>query len=120
MHSDDYRDEDMMAQVARGHAQLLEKLIRRHANALLAFIRRLVGDQHHSEELFQEVFLTVWTKRHQYEFPRSFKNWLYTIALNKCRARFRDRSLAVVALDEQDGPASADLSPPEALVASET
>src|SRR5437588_1572173 len=94
MPSDDTRDEEVMAQVARGHAQLLERLIRRYATPLLTFIRRQVGDRHHSEELFQEVFLAVWTKRHQYEFPRSFKNWLYAIALNKCRARFRERSLS--------------------------
>ena len=96
MHSDDNRDEEIMAQVARGQSQLLERLIRRHATPLLTFIRRQVGDRHRSEELFQEVFLAVWTKRHQYEFPRSFKNWLYAIALNKCRARFRDRSLSEV------------------------
>src|SRR5271163_2162070 len=120
MHSDDVRDEEVMAQVAHGKSQLLERLIRRHATPLLTFISRLVGDRHRGEELFQEVFLTVWIKRHQYEFPRSFKNWLYAIALNKCRASFRARSLSEVSLPEQDGPPTEDLSPAEALVASET
>jgi len=39
------------------------------------------------------VFLAVWTKRRQYQFPRTFKSWLYAIAVNKCRAAFRVRSL---------------------------
>ena len=120
MHSDDTRDEEVMAQVAQGRAQLLERLIRRYATPLLTFIRRQVGDCHRSEELFQEVFLAVWTKRHQYEFPRSFKNWLYAIALNKCRARYRDRSLSEVSLSEEDIPPTREISPVESLLASET
>ena len=93
MPSDDTRDEEVMAQVARGQSQLLERLIRRYATPLLTFIRRMVGDPHRSEELFQDVFLAVWSKRQQYQFPRSFKNWLYTIALNRCRQDFRTRPM---------------------------
>ena len=78
-----------MAQVALGKRDHLEPLVRRYAGPLLTFIRRMIGDSHRSEELFQEVFLAVWSKRKQYEFPRPFKAWLYAIALNKCRAEFR-------------------------------
>ncbi len=119
MEADDVRDEDLMTQVARGQAQLLERLVRRHATPLLSFIRRLVGDRHHSEELFQEVFLAVWLKRHQYDFPRSFKNWLYAIALNKCRARFRARSQSEVPLSDKEVAHANEVSPTESLEASE-
>jgi len=122
MLSDEERDEEIMAQVARGQSHLLERLIRRHATPLLTFICRLVGDRHRGEELFQDVFLSVWIKRHQYEFPRSFKNWLYAIALNKCRASFRDRSLAEVSLPEGETASqlASDVSPADSLMASET
>jgi RNA polymerase sigma-70 factor (ECF subfamily) len=113
-------DEAVMALVARGQSHKLEALIRRHATSLFGFIRRLVGDRHRSEELFQEVFLTVWTKRSQYTFPRSFKNWLYAIALNKCRALFRDRSRGQVSLNGHDVMANADISPIDAVLADET
>ena len=65
------RDEDLMANVALGQRAPLEILVRRHGSALLTFIRRMVGDPHRSEELFQDVFLAVWRKRQQYQFPRS-------------------------------------------------
>lgn len=122
MHPDEGRDEDVMARVAGGESQLLERLIRRHATPLLTFIRRLVGDRHRSEEIFQDVFLAVWTKRHLYEFPRSFKNWLYAIALNKCRETFRTRGLPEVPLSEQEGqaPSTADATPAESAMAAET
>src|SRR5262249_57506878 len=87
------RDEWLMAQVALGKRDYLEPLIRRYASPLLTFIQQMVHDRHRSEELFQEVFLAVWVKRRQYQFPRTFKSWLYAIAVNKCPAPFRAPSL---------------------------
>src|SRR5258708_34519017 len=93
------RDEWRRAQVAPGQRDSWEPLVRRYAGPLVGFIRRLVRDTHRCEELFQEVFLAVWKKRQQYQFPRPFKPWLYTIALNKCRADFRAPARPVVGLE---------------------
>jgi RNA polymerase sigma-70 factor (ECF subfamily) len=117
------RDEWLMAQVASGKREHLEPLIRRYANPLLTFIRRMVGDQHKSEELFQEVFLAVWIKRRQYQFPRLFKAWLYAIAVNKCRETYRGREFPARFGSESelaDPPAARDPSPVEKMVATET
>lgn len=89
MNHSDLRDEELMSRVADGRTDLLEKLIRRHAVPLLTFLVRMVGDHHRGEELFQEVFVSVWRKRALYQYPRPFRPWLYTIALNRCRADFR-------------------------------
>jgi RNA polymerase sigma-70 factor (ECF subfamily) len=111
-----------MAQVALGQRESLEPLVRRYAGPLAGFIRRLVHDAHRSEELFQEVFLAVWQKRRQYQFPRPFKPWLYTIALNKCRADFRIVAKPVVELQPSSPamPPAPDASPAEAIIATET
>src|SRR5438270_449468 len=116
-------DEWLMAQLALGRREHLEPLIRRYANPLLTFIQRMIGDRHRSEELFQEVFLAVWTKRRQYQFPRPFKAWLFAIALNKCRAAFRKRRLASVALTDETAvvvPLGAEPTPADAAIATET
>jgi RNA polymerase sigma-70 factor (ECF subfamily) len=123
MNQNQDRDEWLMGQVATGKREHLEPLIRRYAGPLLTFIRQMVGDRHRSEELFQEVFLAVWAKRDQYQFPRPFKAWLYAIALNKCRAAFRARAFpAAVALDDDlpAAPAARDPSPADKAVATET
>jgi RNA polymerase sigma-70 factor (ECF subfamily) len=116
------RDEALMALVAKGQSHALELLVRRHADSLLTFIRRMVFDHHRSEELFQDVFLTVWTKRSLYEFPRPFKPWLYAIALNKCRAFFRSRAPNSVSLNGTDasGLTAPEGTPPECAIAGET
>src|SRR6516165_12125036 len=99
MENADDRDEYLMARVQHGQPELLERLLRRHATPLLTFLQRMTGDAHRGEELFQEVFLAVWCKRHQYEYPRPFKAWLYAIALNKCRQAFRSRPPPALPLD---------------------
>jgi RNA polymerase sigma-70 factor (ECF subfamily) len=117
------RDEWLMAQVATGKRDHLEPLIRRYAGPLLTFIQRMAGDRHRSEELFQEVFLAVWVHRKQYEFPRPFKAWLFAIALNKCRAAFRARTLPVSYELDDDSPltpAAREASPEAKAVATET
>ena len=113
------RDEWLMAEVAEGKREALEPLVRRHATPLLSFLQRMAGDRHRGEDLFQEVFLAVWTKRSQYTFPRPFKPWLYAIALNKFRAELRGRPRAAVALDAES-LADDDASPLAAAEADET
>jgi RNA polymerase sigma-70 factor (ECF subfamily) len=123
MNAVEERDEWLMAQVARGKREHLEPLVRRYATPLLTFITRMVGDRHRSEELFQEVFLAVWAKRRQYQFPRTFKSWLYAIALNKCRAAFRRKDATTLPLDEPDSklaPVTSSGSPADVAIATET
>jgi RNA polymerase sigma-70 factor (ECF subfamily) len=114
------RDEDLMAEVARGHKPALEELLRRHGGRLLAFLQRLLGDRHRGEEMFQEVFLAVWVKRHRYEYPRRFRPWLYAIALNKCRALFRSRAFADVPAAPTAEPADTGPPPDQGVLADET
>ena len=118
------RDEWHMAQVALGKREHLEPLVRRYASRLLTFIQRMIGNRHRSEELFQEVFLAVWQKRRQYKFPRSFKSWLYAIAVNRCRATFRRATIpAIVSLSNEEtswDPPAPDPPPSETVIATET
>ena len=117
------RDEWLMAQVALGKREHLELLVRRYASPLLTFIRRMVGDAHRGEELFQETFLAVWAKRKQYQFPRRFKSWLYAIAANQCRAEYRSRALRTYVPLEDESPATPSMhgsDPADTAIATET
>lgn len=115
-------DEWLMGQVARGRRELLTTLVRRYSSPLLTFIDRMVGDRHRAEELFQEVFFTVWSKRRQYKFPRTFRSWLFAIAANRCRADFRKAKAAALTLDESSpgAPVAAGKGPVETAVETET
>jgi RNA polymerase sigma-70 factor (ECF subfamily) len=126
MHGHDDPDARLMRQVAGGDRRAMHTLVRRFGSPLLTFIRRMTGDHHLAEELFQEVFLTVWLKRHQYKPPLPVRPWLFKIALNKCRAHWRRaRPVFVSAVGAEgaspvDGHASADSGPFDTAVAVET
>jgi RNA polymerase sigma-70 factor (ECF subfamily) len=115
-------DERLMQQTALGKRDALTALMRRHANAVLTYLRRMTGDEPLSEELFQDVFLAVWTHRRRYRYPRSFRAWLFGIAVNKCRAALRRRGEPAVSLELPGVPAplAAARSPAEDAVATET
>jgi RNA polymerase sigma-70 factor (ECF subfamily) len=122
MSCDHAKDEELMRRVAEGNREAMGPLLRRYASSLLTFLRRMTGDGHRAEELFQEAFLAIWQHRGRYEYPRPFRPWLFGIAINKCRASFRDPFTRVERLpDWLDPPAAArDPTPIEAAIATET
>ncbi len=91
-----------MARVRRGNRQSLEMLVQRYSTPLLTFLTRMSGDRHVAEEIFQEVFLIVWSKRKQFDGLRTFRPWLFTVAANRCREEFRKKrpEAAVGATDD--------------------
>jgi RNA polymerase sigma-70 factor (ECF subfamily) len=114
-------DEELMQQVRQGQREALSALLRRYASGLLTFIHRMNGDAHHSEELFQEVFLAVWTSRRRYQYPRSFRSWLFGIAANKCYAERRRPVQPQYQESQPEVPVVAgdDPTPVEAAIATE-
>jgi RNA polymerase sigma-70 factor (ECF subfamily) len=53
----------------------------------------MTGDLHRGEDLAQEAFLRVFTRRQDYQPRGKFSTWLWQIALNLCRddARYQRR-----------------------------
>ncbi len=114
-------DEELMLRVAAGNREAMSPLVRRYASPLLTFIRRMTGNWHRAEELFQEAFLAVWENRGRYQYPRVFRPWLFGIAANKCRADFRKAAgLPEPFPDGLDPPAVGEPSPVEAAISTET
>jgi RNA polymerase sigma-70 factor, ECF subfamily len=115
-------DEALMQRVAAGQREPLSILLRRYANSLLTFIRRMSGDHHRSEELFQDVFVAVWKSAHKYRYPRPFRSWLFGIAAKKCQADFRSRVRRPAWIDDRGQLAvvGRERAPDEGAIATET
>jgi RNA polymerase sigma-70 factor (ECF subfamily) len=86
----------------------------------------MVGDRQKSEDVFQDVFLAVWRRRHQYRFPRPFKSWLYAIAINRVHEvhRRKNRLDPMTGRMEEEpaaiAPGGGESSPSESAIATET
>lgn len=114
MEAADTGDEALMAAYARGDAAAFEALYARHKGPLFRYMLRSVKARGEAEELYQDVWTRVIEARERWQPTAKFTTWLYTIAHNRLVDHWRTRGLAVVSLDEDEGPVNEPAAPPSA------
>lgn len=55
-------------------------IYKKYSKLLLPRVQRMVKVPEIVDELMQDVFLKVWTKREEIDLDKSFKGWVFTIA----------------------------------------
>src|SRR3974390_2623316 len=117
------------AQIASGlrrrDPEVLDALIEQYQHRLLRYLAHMTHNQATAEDLFQETWIRVLEKGHQYDGKSRFSTWLMTIAHNVAIDHLRRRTPA--SLDEmrdaEDAapfePVAADPSPFEQVSAIE-
>jgi RNA polymerase sigma-70 factor (ECF subfamily) len=90
------------AQIASGlrrrDPEVLDALIEQYQHRLLRYLVHLTGERATAEDLFQETWIRVLEKGHQYDGKSRFVTWLMTIAHNVAIDHLRKRRPA--SLDE--------------------
>ncbi len=76
-----------MARLQAGDERSLELLMQRHQGPLYGFLVRRVGDA--ADDVFQETWIRIVRARGRFDTERRFAAWLYQIANNLCRDRYR-------------------------------
>lgn len=69
----------------------LAELILAYRDGLIFYINSMVGDIHMAEELAEDTFVLLGTKKPRDKGTGSFKTWLYTIAGNLARNSLKRR-----------------------------
>ncbi len=90
-------DAVLLQRVANGDRDALGALYQRHARAVLAQVRLVVGEPGLSEEILQDTMLAVWRGAGSFRGVSQVRSWIIAIALRQARDRLRRRRLAVVA-----------------------
>jgi RNA polymerase sigma-70 factor (ECF subfamily) len=97
--------------IARGlrrrDPELLDRLIEEYQHRLLGYLVYLTGNRELAKDLFQETWIHVLERGHQYDGRRKFSTWLYAIARNLTIDYFRKKSpvsLDGLMEDEQHRP----------------
>ena len=90
------------AQIASGlrrrDPDVLDALIGQYQHRLLRYLAHMTGNRATAEDLFQETWIRVLEKGHQYDGKSRFATWLMTIAHNVAIDHMRKRTTA--SLDE--------------------
>lgn len=109
-------DAQLMLRYAKGDARAFDLLYANHRTGLWRFIRRTVGSEAATDDVFQECWSRVIAHRGQYRPEARFATWLYRIAHNCCMDHWRrqgrrgaresadDEAVAAAADDPATGP----------------
>lgn len=99
----DALDAQDMARLASGHDSALNRLMDRHAPKLFHYLVRSLQNEADAADLAQETFVRVYQHRSRFDPRQKFSTWLYSIATNLVRSRYRWRSRhPQVSLDAAD------------------
>jgi len=93
-------DEDLMEAVASGDESALTALIDRYAASVHAYLLRHSGNRDDADDLLQETWVRVARSAKRFDTTRRFRSWVYGIATNLARDRFRRRVTRERALRE--------------------
>ncbi len=84
-------DAELMLRLKNGEDRILNELMDRWQQPLVAFIYRYIGRETEALDLAQETFVRVYATRRRYTFRGKFSTWLFAIAANLCRNHLRRR-----------------------------
>ena len=81
-----------MSRLAKGQEAALNDLMERHAQRLFQYLLRSLQNESDAADLAQETFVRVYQNRARFDAHHKFSTWLYAIASNLVRDRYRWRS----------------------------
>jgi RNA polymerase sigma-70 factor (ECF subfamily) len=106
----DELDRRDMARLASGHDAALNQLMERHAEKLFRYLLRSLADEADAADLAQETFVRVYQNRTRFDPSQVFTAWLYAIAANLARDRYRWRARhPQISLEAQTGQTKGNL-----------
>ena len=78
-----------MPRIADGDSAAFRLLVDRHADRLLGFSQRLLGDRAAAEDVVQDTYLALWRKAGEWTPQARVSTWLYRVARNAALDRLR-------------------------------
>jgi len=93
-------DLELVQDVKNGDRKAFSELVVRHQRSLLRLTLRFTREQALAEDIVQESFLKAYQKLELFEARASFKSWLYQIAMNTAKNKFRERGLDLMNIED--------------------
>ncbi|MEE9493829.1 MAG: sigma-70 family RNA polymerase sigma factor [Gammaproteobacteria bacterium] len=94
-------DEALLRLYSMGEAAAFESLYQRYRGSLYRYFRRQCQDDSASEEMFQDVWMSVIRGSKQYQPDALFKTWLYRIAHNRLVDYYRRQSVTTAVMQAE-------------------
>src|SRR3954467_5755634 len=95
-------DLQLIQDVKSGSKKSFEVLVLRHEKFLMKVVVRMTRDLDAAEDIVQDAFIKAYRRLHIFEGRSSFRSWLYQIAVNTARNRFRKHSRETLTAEPAD------------------
>lgn len=85
-----------------GDTRAFTKLVKHYEDLVYSFAFKVCRDKEKAEEAWQDTFINVYRKLHQFNGKSKFTTWLYSIVVNHCKMKHRKTKLemASIRIDE--------------------
>ena len=99
MTSNKSADMEIIERFTKGDLDAFQELVSKYEAKVFNLAMRSTRNREDSEEVLQDVFVTVYKKVRGFEGKAAFSSWLYRVTVNaacmKLRKRKQDRTIAV-------------------------
>lgn len=82
-------ENEFIERLKAGEAEAFDKLVTQYSASIYAILMRLTEDEEEARDLTQETFLSALKAIKNFRGEADLKTWLYRIAVNESRNRFR-------------------------------
>lgn len=89
---DNIPDEQLVNTLKHGDVHAFSLIFENYSSKLYIFALEYLKSKEEAEELVQEVFTTIWDRCKKLKAELSFKSYIFTIAYNIIKKRFRQRT----------------------------
>jgi RNA polymerase sigma-70 factor, ECF subfamily len=84
-------DNRIIEECRGGNLDNFRLLVKKTIPFIYSVAFRMLGDEDQAEDVIQESLITVWRKIRKIRSVKSYKTWVYRIAINKCYDYMRER-----------------------------
>ncbi|MFO0944888.1 MAG: RNA polymerase sigma factor [Planctomycetota bacterium] len=92
-----------MLRVKAGEIDRFTGLVARNQSAMFRYAQSRLSSRGLAEDVVQETFLAVFEARHAFDPAKSFRGWLWTILVNRCKGAWKKRqNIAATPLGEKE------------------
>ena len=99
--ADDRAESALIARCQAGDVAAFDQLATRYRRELFRLAYRFLGDHEDAADIVQEALIRAFRKIHTFRADGSFRNWLYSIVVNRVLS-FRRRRREHVSIDQDE------------------
>lgn len=105
------KDNELVIRLQQDDVDAFDGLYRQYHEALYFNIFKLVKEAGVTEDILQDVFITLWEKRMSLDPAQSISGWLFVVSYNNCMRQLRQTAKRCASVHPTQIPALVSLQP---------